>query len=70
MRRSLESGDREIQKLVNQSQSLLLALEHPWNAWSWHLPEIVEVACADGVQMVEGHMCAYGLQAVFTSRSG
>ena len=32
------------------------------NAWSWQMHVIIEVAPLEGVQIVQGHMCAYGLQ--------
>ena len=76
-------GDQEIQKVVAVGCQHLktcmefvteqikakryLFLELPWIAWSWQLLEIVAVASMESVQIVEGHTCAYRLQAVSTS---
>lgn len=34
--------------------------EHPWGAWSWKLPCVKAVLDMEGVQVVEGHQCAFG----------
>ena len=33
--------------------------EQPWEAWSWSMPEVLEVLRLPEVQVVEGHLCAY-----------
>ena len=38
--------------------------EHPENATSWKMPEVVELAAQAGVEMVTCDMCAYGMKTV------
>ena len=38
--------------------------EHPWSAWSWKLPAVVEVMNLPGVQVVKGHQCCFGQKSV------
>ena len=37
--------------------------EHPWSATSWQDEKVVEVASMPGVIIVQGDMCAWGLEA-------
>ena len=52
---------------THQSQSLLLSRTSLECVVLFFLPEIVEVSRMADVQIVEGHMCARGLQSVSTS---
>ena len=36
--------------------------EHPENATSWHMPEVIELAAQAGVGMTVCDMCAYGME--------
>ena len=38
--------------------------EHPVNATSWKMPEVVELAAQAGVGMTACDMCAYGMKIV------
>ena len=37
--------------------------EHPWLAQSWKLPCISKLLSEDGVMVVQGHMCAFGMRS-------
>ena len=35
--------------------------EHPYSASSWKTPEVQEILGLEGVKMVKGDMCAFGM---------
>ena len=44
--------------------------EHPWSAKSWMIPEIQELLQKPNVELVETHLCRFGMQSHWESKEG
>ena len=44
--------------------------EHPWSAKSWMIPEIQELLNKPNVELVETHMCRFGMESHWDDKNG